>query len=380
MAAEQWSPSALARREGVTGALGGSYGAIMPGQDNVVRRQLRFGPFHVDLANERLFHGSRPLSLKPRAFALLLYLAERPQRLVTKRELLKVIWSDAHVGEAALKTQIKDIRRVLEDSVKQPRFIETVNRRGYRFIAPVEGRLSHSVTAKLPWLDGLSTSGRVDRRVQLAELSDALQRALGSSRQLVFLTGEAGSGKSALLDAFIAQVGARADITVARGQAVEHDRGAAAYAPFLEALGRLCRSPGAHAIASGLARRAPSWFQLLPGIGDLASTARREQREHQRSARPSESMSREFAEWLGLTTLEKPLLLCLEDLQWADAATLDLVSYLAVREGLGAVLLVASYRPGDHVIACLDRVFNHCGRSSAIRLPPLGVDGLAEIQ
>jgi DNA-binding winged helix-turn-helix (wHTH) protein len=74
---------------------------------------------------------------------LLRYLAERPGRLVTEEELLHAVWPKVCVQPEAVKSQLYEIRKTLGDSPRAPRFIETVHRRGYRFIAPVR----HATTA-----------------------------------------------------------------------------------------------------------------------------------------------------------------------------------------------------------------------------------------
>jgi DNA-binding winged helix-turn-helix (wHTH) protein len=100
-------------------------------------RQLVFDPFRLDRADARLWRGTRPIALAPKAFALLQYLLERPHQLVTKEALLDAVWPATAVGEAVLKVCVAEIRRALEDSARAPRFIATVHRRGYRFLAPV---------------------------------------------------------------------------------------------------------------------------------------------------------------------------------------------------------------------------------------------------
>jgi pimeloyl-ACP methyl ester carboxylesterase/DNA-binding winged helix-turn-helix (wHTH) protein len=97
--------------------------------------RIAFPPFQLDLSSGRLSCGTVPLDLPPKAFGLLRYLAERPGVLVTKEELLDGIWPDVNVTPDVLKVTIGEIRKVLGDSPKQPRFIETAHRRGYRFIA-----------------------------------------------------------------------------------------------------------------------------------------------------------------------------------------------------------------------------------------------------
>jgi DNA-binding response OmpR family regulator len=97
-----------------------------------------FPPFRLDADNEQLWNGERCIALPPKTLAVLRYLVERPQRLVTKEQLLHDLWGEVHVGDAVLKTHLREIRIALGDDVKTPRFIETAHRRGYRFIAPVE--------------------------------------------------------------------------------------------------------------------------------------------------------------------------------------------------------------------------------------------------
>src|SRR5687767_3656632 len=74
---------------------------------------LVFGTFRMDPLNQQLWWGSRLVSLPPKTFAVLRYLVERPQRLITKRELLDALWHDVYVGEDVLKTHLKEIRQAL---------------------------------------------------------------------------------------------------------------------------------------------------------------------------------------------------------------------------------------------------------------------------
>src|SRR5512134_3085958 len=91
----------------------------------------------IDAENECAWCGERRLRLTPRAFAVLRHLAEHRGRLVTKDDLLATVWRDTVVSDAALSSCIRDLRRVLVDSSDAPRYIETVHRRGFRFIGPV---------------------------------------------------------------------------------------------------------------------------------------------------------------------------------------------------------------------------------------------------
>ena len=99
--------------------------------------RLAFEDFEIDLSSGRLIGRSGPVALTPKSLALLEYLASRPDRLITKHELLDALWPGVHVADGALKVCIREIRRALADDARSPRYIETAHRRGYRFIAPV---------------------------------------------------------------------------------------------------------------------------------------------------------------------------------------------------------------------------------------------------
>lgn len=98
---------------------------------------LLFHPFRLDPANEQLWRGEQPLPLRPKPFAILRYLVEHADHLVTKADLLAAVWQNTHVAEGVLRGYIRDLRAALGDNPVAPRFIETVDRRGYRFIAPL---------------------------------------------------------------------------------------------------------------------------------------------------------------------------------------------------------------------------------------------------
>jgi DNA-binding response OmpR family regulator len=98
---------------------------------------LTIGEFVLDESNARLTRDGAPQDLPPKAFAVLCLLARNAQRLVTKDELLDAVWGHRHVSESVLKTIINQLRNQLGDDPRAPRYIETLNRRGYRFVAQV---------------------------------------------------------------------------------------------------------------------------------------------------------------------------------------------------------------------------------------------------
>ncbi|MCC7125237.1 MAG: alpha/beta fold hydrolase, partial [Acidobacteria bacterium] len=96
-----------------------------------------FGAFQLDAGRGHLYRDGQVVPLTPKALSLLDHLVTHAGRLVTKSELMTALWGDAFVGDAVLKSCIREVRRALDDTPDTPRFIETAHRRGYRFIAPV---------------------------------------------------------------------------------------------------------------------------------------------------------------------------------------------------------------------------------------------------
>ena len=274
-------------------------------------QQVTFHPFRLDLGNQRLWREEQAVPLTLKAFALLQYLAERPGQLVTKEELLEAVWPETYVTDAVLKVRIGELRKALGDDVKAPRFIETAQRRGYRFIGKV-------MTETERWRDDHSPPRLVvGRTAELAYLQSCLAPVLGGQRQIVFVTGEPGIGKTTLVEAFLR--GADASLLIARGQCLEQYGGGEAYLPWLDAFSRLCRErEGCIAL---LRRHAPMWLVQMPWLLDEEERAAL-QRETAGATRAR--MLREMAEAIEALTAETPLALALEDLHWSDYSTLDL--------------------------------------------------------
>src|SRR5262245_24266374 len=99
---------------------------------------LDSGAFRLDLSSEQLWKGSEAIEMTPKAWAVLRYFLERPGQLVTKGDLLDAVWGEVAVGEGSLTKVIFELRSAFGDTAQTPRFIQTVHRRGFRFIAPLE--------------------------------------------------------------------------------------------------------------------------------------------------------------------------------------------------------------------------------------------------
>src|SRR3984957_14647480 len=303
-----------------------------------------FHQFRLDTVNQCLWRrkdtgAEERLLLKPKPYAILRYLVDHPGRLVTQDELLDGVWPDTHVQPDVLKRHILDIRAVLGDHPKSPVFIETLPRRGYQFIAPIRDDVSEAAE---PTRQGQGVI--VGRGRALGDLREHVRRAIGAQRQIVFVTGEPGIGKTTLVDELQRRPGTDGIVRTARGQCVEGYGGTEAYYPVLDALGKLCRSPGGDSVVQILASHAPTWLVQFPAL------VTREQRDTLRRellGATRERMLREIGEALELITARIPLLLVLADLQWAGPATIDLLSALARARAQAKLMMIGTYRTVD---------------------------------
>jgi predicted ATPase len=289
------------------------------------------------------------VKLAPKALALLGFLLERAGDVITKDEVVRAVWPDTFVSDSALTSCIRELRKALQDDARQPRYIETLHRRGYRFIARA---LCASTEAPPPgpgrqWaVRSPASAPLVGREPELQQLHRWLAGACNGEQQIVFVTGEPGIGKTTLVEAFLTQVAATTPIRIGRGQCVDHYGAGEAYLPVLDALTRLCREPNGDAVVRVLAQHAPTWLVQMPS---LVST--RELRGLQRRAQAAmqERMLRELTEAVDALTLDAPLILRLEDLHWSDLSTMAWLAFLGPRPERARLLVLGTYRPVEVV-------------------------------
>lgn len=315
---------------------------------------LAFDAFRLDPENACLWHHQRRIPLPPKAFETLRHLAEHAGRLVTKDELLGAVWPNSYVTDATLKVCIAGLRKVLGDRPRQPRFIETVHRRGYRFVAPAASIRPPSPARQCVATGTVIPTTGNRRRVfagrtrELEILQNHLRNALEGEPQVVFVTGEPGIGKTALVEAFLEQASVDLPgVLFGRGQCVatygEHE----AYLPLLEALSALCRRPQREKLVELLGHYAPTWLAQIPWLMDAPQLAGL-QRQVLGASR--QRMLREMLEALWRLVEDTPLVLLLEDLHWSDGATVDLLSSLAQRRGAARLLVIGTYRPVELIL------------------------------
>jgi len=310
---------------------------------------LRFDEFELDEANARLKRQAQVLDVTPRAFSVLCALARRPGQLVTKDDLLDAVWGHRHVTESVLKSAIRQLRAVLDDDAKAPKIIETAWRRGYRFIAagPAPALASRPAAdvgpapaVPAPDVERVpAVPLMTGRAAGLSRLQAAWAAAQAGRRQLCWLAGEAGVGKTTLIDHFADTLG---PVELARGQCVELHGPGEPYLPVLEALGTLTREGSM--LADLMRSVAPTWLLQLPW---LCSEAEREALRRELAGSTQDRMLREFGELLDRYTQDRPLLLITEDLQWSDHATVNLINHVARRRGTARWMWLATFRVAE---------------------------------
>jgi DNA-binding winged helix-turn-helix (wHTH) protein len=331
--------------------------------------RIRFDTYELDEGDARLTRNGQPVPLAPRPFAVLCALARAPQTLVTKNALLDTVWGHRFVSDSVLKTTVSALRAALDDDPKQPRYIETVSRRGYRFIGAVAARpalgASMARTTSVTVSPPAAASPIVGRSDAIERLRAAWQLARAGRRRIVWVAGEPGVGKTTLIEHFAGEVG---EMYCAHGQCVGQLGAGEPYLPVLEALSGLCRRDPS--FAQLIRAVAPTWFLQLPW---LTTTEERDALRRDLSGSGPAHMLREFGELLERHTEDQPLLLVTEDLHWSDAATLQLMDHTARRRGAAHFLWLASFRlteimAADHPLKSLRHELRLHGLSEEIVL------------
>ncbi len=176
---------------------------------------------------------------------------------------------------------------------------------------------------------------------ELSQLQQAWHRVGQGTRQVVMIGGEAGMGKSTLVDGFLADVAASTDVRIAQGLCVEYQGTGDDDFPLLNAFERLARERGEDDVVSVLRQVAPSWLRRLPM---LVPAAERDTRSNQGQGTTQAQMWLELSKALEILARASPLILVLEDLHWSDASTVAALAYLTNRDAPANLLILGTYR------------------------------------
>ena len=314
---------------------------------NMTRGTLEFGPYRLESEPDRLWRDSQEIALRPKSLKVLAYLARRPGRLVTKEELREQVWGTTHVSDTRLRVTVHEVRAALGDDQDSPEYLETVPGRGYRFVATDKTTALEDgwSTLDVPLLVGPEPV--VGRERELEHLVNCFLEAKHGERRLVFLGGEPGVGKTTLVNLFLEHLAGRHHTICARGQCVMHYGAGEAYAPVLEALGRVGQESAGSGVIRVLERCAPMWLVQLPA---LVESKELERLQRQVQGATLDRMVRELNDALERLTTKDTLVLVLEDLHWSDVATLDLLAAIAQRPEPARLLIVGTYRPAEAIL------------------------------
>jgi len=276
----------------------------------------------------------------------LLYFLLHSGRVISHEELFDTVWDGRIVDDSALRLAVNSLRNALGDESKAPRYILTVCKRGYRFLAVVTVKECYRIaeaseTGLLYYCPQAQTSPAVlEYTLELAELQEAFQKVSNGERRLVFLHGEQSIGKTALLDTFLANV-QRPGLAVLHAHCVQMRGVAEPFLPLLEALQSRCRGPNGRLLIERLNHLAPTWLYQLLNVLDSDEIALLYPKvSHINTGR----MLREGADFFERLCKNSTFILILDNAQWCDAFTLDLLNFLMFRCSPAKLLIIVSYR------------------------------------
>lgn len=332
--------------------------------------RLAFRDIEIDPDRFELVRAGEPVRLEPQAFEVLAHLIQHRDRVVTRDELMEAIWGTVYVSDAALATRIKEARRALGDDGATQWAIRTIHRRGYRFVVDIDGQdgnatgrssaIAASATAVLtPPVATATTAARstasppalpsipapvapVGRATEFQRLLEVFESTRDAGAQVVFVTGEAGIGKSTLVSQFLSYASRLDDVLVGRGQCIEGHGAGEAYLPFLDAIGQLASGPRGGVAVRALQLEAPTWLFHMPGLAEGAP-------RFDETVLTRERMLRELTNALDHMGHEQRIVLSLEDLHWSDQSTIGALEMLSRRDSSARVLILGTVRSGDTV-------------------------------
>lgn len=191
-----------------------------------------------------------------------------------------------------------------------------------------------------------TASNVVGRDLELDAMNHEFERAQRGKARLVAISGEAGVGKTTLVETFVQQLEERGEpVRIGRGRCSERLAGSEAYLPVLEALDSLQRNAQLGGLSRLIRALAPNWYaQLMPPSGNDSSAARL---AAETAGGSQERLKREISSLLEEVGRIQPVILWFDDIHWADPSTTDLIGYLAHRLDTTRLLLIVTGRPSE---------------------------------
>jgi DNA-binding winged helix-turn-helix (wHTH) protein/tetratricopeptide (TPR) repeat protein len=309
------------------------------------RTVYEFGPFRLDPVERTLLAGGQASALTPKGFDLLFALVRNAGRIVEKGELLREVWPDTFIEDNNLTVNISALRKILGDASADQRYIQTVPRRGYRFVASVRQSVELAPLVQR-WTGPAEADSDVlvGREPELCKLERFLNQAIAGAGRMIFITGEPGIGKTALSNTFLRRAQFQFPaVRLSRGRCLEQYGPGEPYLPVLDSISGLLTGSGGELVVDVLRSRAPTWCLQFPAV--FGSTDGLERLYRETVGATKERMLREMVDALGTLSSATPVVLHFEDLHWADPASTDLLRRLSQDIQTQRLLVTGTFRP-----------------------------------
>ncbi len=294
--------------------------------------------FELDVQRARLLRDGQEVDLEPKVFDLLCYLIAHPHRLISKEELKGAVWHAQRLSDGVTGNAVAKLRRALGQPAEAAAPIETVRGRGYIFHLPkttTEDAMQTGRPAPLP-APSEEQDPFVGRAAALESLTKRLERTRGGAASLVLVCGPAGMGKTRLVKEFVRRAGLEG--TPSWLGAAYEGEGFPPYWPWMQVVREAQRSE-----PSAFARALPKGSHLLSqwasGLGPLPVSAEAPDPQVMRFR-----LFDELTRCLRSLASEGPKLVVLDDLQWADAGSIDLLGHTVRALDSSPVLFLATVR------------------------------------
>lgn len=290
------------------------------------RRIYEFDDYRVDSGQFLLTRSGHSTPVTPTVFRILLALLEHAGQVVPKEELIKCVWPDSYVEEGNLNRNVSTLRKSLNEKPIDHKYIETIPKMGYRFIAPVRSLEYQPLTGAGRTTPNGTVQQIVGRESERKELRCAYEMAQLGHGGLVCINGDAGLGKTALVETFLEDlVQSGQAFHLARGRCSESLTESEPFMPWMEAVGTLARE---QSVSETMRNAAPTWHREISHTG----------------SGPAPQMKRELLDFCRQISAVHPLVIVIDDFHWADDSSVDLLAFLATRLESSRTLIVVCYR------------------------------------
>jgi DNA-binding winged helix-turn-helix (wHTH) protein/predicted ATPase len=290
------------------------------------RQIFEFDDFRVDTGQFLLTKAGHSSPMTPTVFRILVFLLEHPGEVVTKEQLMKQVWPDSFVEEGNLNRNVSTLRKALGERPSDHRYIETIPKTGYRFIASVRKALYQQPSVTLRPADAGALQQLVGRDCERQQLRHAYDLARDGHGGIVAISGDIGMGKTALVDIFLQDLLKDGqNFHLARSRCSESLIEGEPFMPWIEALSGIAKTP---AVSETMQTAAPTWYREISHTG--SGVARR--------------MKRELLDFCSGLPHANPLIIVIDDFQFSDNGSVDLLAFLATRLEATHTLVIVCYR------------------------------------